>query len=333
MAQLDWVRKIYGDGMHCAFTDLVKWQDHYYCCFRHAERHAILPYGDVWIIRSPDLHKWALCGTITTGLDDRDPAMAADGDRLWVYCGSRYRQTDGTGQPVENGEQWTQSHASYTTDGTSWHVPMPVYERGCWLWHPYRFEDAFYCAAYTTDPERQNRVLDFLKSEDGLNWAKVTRMTDAGEGGETGLYRYDDGRILAAIRTPSATATHFMEAAPPYTEWSRWSVGHAMQAPNLARIGDLLIGAGRSFHGENPEDQDPARSRAHTSVYSVDPQNRTTAHLMDLPSGGDTSYCGFAVRGKRALLISYYSQHQHLDSPGFVRAQKPADIYLAQISF
>lgn len=333
MAGLDWVRKIYEDGMHCAFTDLVKWHGHYYCSFRHAERHAVLPYGDIWVIRSADLENWAVCGTLTTGLDDRDPAMAPDGDRLWVYFGSRYRETDGTGQAVEGGKRWLQSHASYTTDGMSWHVPIPIWKRNYWLWHPYRFEDGFYCAAYGEDPATRDGVLDFLKSDDGSQWTHVARMMADNEADETGLYRYPDGHILAAIRSGSnSTGTHFMEAEPPYDKWTRWSVAHEMHAPILAQVGDALVGAGRSY-AETPSGDSGKRGRPVAAVYLIKPEENATEHVMDLPSGGDTSYCGMIVQDERTLLISYYSQHEHLGQPGFVTAQKPAAIYLARVSF
>lgn len=334
MAKLDWVRKIYEDGMHCAFTDLVRWKGHYYCCFRHAEQHAILPYGDVFIIRSGDLEQWDVCAKLTTGLDDRDPAMVVDGDRLWVYFGSRYRETDTAGEPVQNGKAYTQSHASYTTDGTSWHVPIPVYERDYWLWHPYRFEDGFYCAAYTPIADRDKRWLDFLRSDDGVTWAHVSNMASDGDCGETGLYRYEDGRILAAIRRGAKyTGTHFMEAAPPYTSWTRWSVPHDMMAPNMAKVGDVLVGAGRTCRKEPGVDYGTTKGIANTHVYMIDPDTKTTEHLMQLPSGGDTSYCGMVVLDERTLLISYYSQHEYMDRPDFQKARKPASIYLAQLSF
>lgn len=343
MPKLNWVRRIHEDGMHCAFTDLVLWKGYYYCCFRHAERHAALPCGDVWIIRSADLEKWEVCGTLTTGLDDRDPAMVADVDRLYVYFGSRYVETDGSGGLVEGGERWLQSHASYTTDGTSWHVPIAVYERGFWLWHPYRFDDGFYCAAYGArgaGPDTADQVVNFVASPDGLNWNHVAPLRSDDDGDktqlydETALYRWDDGRILAAIRSgTNSQGTHFMEAQPPYTEWTRWSVAHEMQAPVMAKVAGVLVGAGRSFHGDSFQDTVAEHRRSHTSVYIIHPEKRTTEHLMDLPSGGDTSYCGMALRNENTLLISYYSQHEYSDRPGFVQGHKPASIYLAELAF
>jgi len=33
--------RVYGDGYHNAFTDLIRWQEHYYLAFRAVEQHAV----------------------------------------------------------------------------------------------------------------------------------------------------------------------------------------------------------------------------------------------------------------------------------------------------
>ena len=330
MIKLDWVRKIYEDGMHCAFGDLAYWKGQYYACFRRAEAHAVWPYGDVFVIRSPNLEQWEVCGMLTTGLDDRDPALAVDGDRLWVFFGSRYTETDNQAQPVQDGAQWLHAHASYTCDGTSWTVPKSIYERGYWLWRPYRFPDAFYCAAYGRGPEEDEDGVDFLKSPNGLNWTKVSRLIGRGEGNETALYRYEDGRILAVVRGLKAE-THFFESPPPYVSWRGWPVPYPIQAPVIARVAGQLVVAGRYFSSPDAKDQELSPGERRTRLWAI--EGESVRYLLDLPSGGDTSYAGFVVPEEGKLLVNYYSQHEYLDAPNFVAGRKPASIYLAQVSF
>lgn len=329
MAQLDWVRKIYEDGMHCAFTDLVKWKGQYYVSFRRSECHGLVPGGDVFVIRSRDLQEWQVCGKLTSGLDDRDAAMIPDLDRLWLYSAGRYVTTkfvDGAVRLDSQGEAWLQTHVSVTTDGETWSVPKPVYKRDFWLWHPYKFGNTFYCACRNIDVSSADRVLDLVRSDDGFKWEKVTRMMERG-GGEAAMVCFEDGRVLCASRgAENKPLTNFHEALPPYTRWKHWSAAHSMQGPALVRVGDRVIGAGRV--------RKSVRDGAGvTALFRIDPKHQRSQHLINLPSGGDTSYCGLLTLDENTLLITYYSQHEYMDRPGFVRKQKPAAIHLAQVSF
>ena len=345
MAQLDYVRKIYEDGMHCAFTDMTKWKGHYYVCFRRAERHYSLPPGAIFVIRSADLVNWEVCGRLTTADGDRDPAIVADGDRLLVYWYTWYLETalipvDSDDVPdydqinyvnKENLREvkrpgWPfsrrlRAHVSFTTDGVTWRTPIPVYKEQHWLFHPHRFDDAFYCV----DCVHGERSA-LLRSADGLEWEEVSKLPlNVDEGA---IVRFDDGHLLCAIREESdGPQTYFLESDPPYTDWSQWSAPHKMHGPAVIRVGKRVIGAGRR--------DDPNDSSEHayvTSVYEIDAASRRTRHLLDLPSGGDTSYCGLVAEDDKTLLVSYYSQHEYLADKGFRRNCKPSSIYLARVS-
>lgn len=332
MPQLEWVRKIFDDGMHNAFTDLKFWKGYYYVSFRRAEQHGIWPHGDVVIIRSADLENWEVCGMLTTGLDDRDPKMAVDGDRLWVFFGSWHMEVDRDCKLVEDGKRWIESHASFTTNGTSWEVAKSLYKPGWWLWRPERFEDAFYCAAYGEylGTGAGDFDVDLLKSADGYHWEKVTTMIGDQEGDETGLFRYPDGRMLAVVRS-KGDQTHLMESQPPYTDWSRWTVRHWIHAPVIAEVDGRIVTVGRFKVTTDEAGQPLDPVRYVTRLWEL--KDHTTHFLLELPSGGDTSYCGFVVPDEKTLLISYYSQHEFVDTPDFRHGHKPAAIYMAKVSF
>jgi len=330
MVKLDWVRKIYDDSMHCAFTDMVRWNGWYYVAFRRAFAHGMVPFGDVFVIRSRDLGQWDVCGMLTTGFDDRDPAFVADDDRLWVYFYSRFAETalvDGRLHRIEGGAQRSQTYVSCTSDGVSWHVPVPVYKPDVWLWHPQRFDDGFYCAAYETKADRAARELMLLRSEDALNWRKVSTIQE-NNGGESFIVRDEDGRFMVVNRGAMNEArTDFLHADPPYVAWSGWRVAHGMQSPNVVRVAGRLIAAGRRSIVDPPD-----WCKAVTSIFEIDPEKQTTQRLLDLPSGGDTSYCGMVVENDGSILLSYYSQHEYISRPDFRHGQRPASIYLAKLS-
>ncbi len=322
MAHIEWLRTVFDDGMHNAFTDLAYWRGHYYISFRRAEAHRIFPRGGVFVIRSRDLESWEVCASITTGLDDRDPKMAVDGDRLWVFFGAWRFEVDREMQIV--GDRTIESFASCTTDGTTWSTPQAIYEPRWWLWRPMHCDDGFYCAAYAEFPGegKQGFMLDLLRSEDGLQWSKVCPLVDDGTGDETGLLRFDDGRMLAVVRTTGSTTLIMESPGPPYTQWQRWEVDHWIHAPVVAQVGDRLVTVGRFDAGDR---------RHVTRLWQI--RDHATELLLELPSGGDNSYCGMHVEDENTLLISYYSQHTFLDAPGFQPSGKPAAIHLAKICF
>ncbi len=333
--QLQWVRKICDDGMHNAFTDLAFFKGHYYVTFRRAEAHAMPPDGDVIIVvvRSDDLENWQVCGTLTTGWEDCDPKLLVDGDRMLVYCGAARKEPPAAGQdPVVDSVSW----AAQTSDGETWEAPRELYRHGWWLWRPARFDDGFYCAAYGHEPgdSIDQTAVDLLKSPDGLVWTFCCRLLEPSEGNETALHRLHDGRMLAVVRGLGKNSS-FMEAKPPYTDWSRCEVGHTMQAPAVAEVAGKLIVAGRYvFEKGDPTVENSDLPGAVTRLWEIrDHRTGRTEKLLDLPSRADTSYCGLVTPDEKTLLISYYSQHEFLDRPGFEHGKKPAAIYLAKVTF
>ena len=184
MSAVEWVRRVFHDGAHCAVTDLVRWRGALYLAFRHAERHANTPPGDIWILRSRDGADWERVGLLSSGLDDRDPKLVAEEDRLWCFWGAARLDTHADGRPVEGGRRWIESHASWTQSGTSWEVPRAIHEPGWWLWRPLRFADGWWSTAYGRDLEREPPVLEvrLFHSADGVRWQERARLCEAGRG-------------------------------------------------------------------------------------------------------------------------------------------------------
>ena len=95
----------------------------------------------------------------------------------------------------------------------------------------------------------------------------------------------------------------------PYQEWEWVNTGLKLGGPNfiITPAGKLIIGT-RTFSGDG----------SHTGLLSMDAEGHFRL-LIELPSGGDTSYPGVLIF-KNKLLVSYYSSHEGKTS-----------IYLSQI--
>src|SRR4051794_13860191 len=67
------VKKIWDQGKHNAFTDLVRWHNKWYCTFRESDAH-VGGDGQIRVLESDEGDKWQSAALIReTGIDLRDP--------------------------------------------------------------------------------------------------------------------------------------------------------------------------------------------------------------------------------------------------------------------
>lgn len=301
---LDWMETAYSDGRHNAFTDLVRWKDNYYLCFRHGASHSSMD-GEIRVMRSPDMRAWTPCGTLDTYGDDRDPHFAVAGDTLYVYFGVwDLDHREGAALP-ERGR--VRSYFATTTDGETWSKIRGVYEPGWWLWRVSHRDGVFYSAAYTAErPKPDVRETRLLRSDNGLDWTLVSVATRERLAGEADLLFPPDGSIRMLTRTgdPAGDAM-WLTSNPERTEWQRKDTGVMVHAPVFAYWGERLFVAGRA-RGEKG---------SVTRLWEV--KGDDLVEQLTLPSGGDTSYPGLisdpaaSPDGPPALFISWYSQHEN----------------------
>ncbi len=336
MAEIDWVRRIYKDGWHNAFTDFQLFQGRYYVCFRNGLSH-VSPEGKAVVIASDDLVDWYRAGVpINTTGDDRDPHLVATEDRLYIYAGSV--SWIGRGGDPDGGVRITQTHCAVTEDGETWSNPVPVYREGYWLWGVGRIDDRFYGLAYGNEPgDREGRPseLHLVQSTDGLDWELVSVVTK--NGSEATFRIAADGAMRVAIRGGDENRFIMAVAKPPFTDWRLQDLGEVIPAPLLVEVGrrEYVIGrqhvrdpGGPGDPGDPGDADDPGKIvDRRTSIWRVEEDG--VVHVLDLPSGGDTSYVGVVRQEDGALLLSYYSQHEV--ETGEKHFLYPANIYLAKV--
>src|SRR6476660_8140243 len=82
------VAKIWDQGNHNAFTDLIRWHGKWYCSFRESEAH-VGGDGQLRVLVSDDGDKWESAALIgENGIDLRDPKLSiAPDDRLMIIAG------------------------------------------------------------------------------------------------------------------------------------------------------------------------------------------------------------------------------------------------------
>jgi hypothetical protein len=303
------VKKIWDQAPHSAFTDLIRWQDRFYCAFREGRGHVCTD-GKIRIIHSEDGDAWSSSALVElAGFDLRDAHLSITPDgRLMLLGGAAPREKDNQSAP-------TGTFVAFSKDGVQWSKPRIVIEPGRWLWSVTWHQGKAYGVSYTAGPGE--RYLDLLMSEDGVEYTPlVERLVEGGYPNEVTL-RFDASGVCYALVRRDRWEGHPYSALlgisrGDYTKWRWHDLGEEFNSfggPNFIQLptGHWLA-AGRMHQGG-----------AHTALCQLDATKGTMIKLLKLPSGGDTSYPGL-VWHDGLLYVSYYSGHEGKTS-----------IYLARI--
>lgn len=285
------VRKIWDQGNHNAFTDLIRFRDKWFCTFREGQRHVGGEDGKIRIIASEDGTTWDSSGLIAeAGVDLRDPKLSItpDGRLMIVAGGSIYEGSKLVSR---------QPRVLFSKDGILWDDPIPVLDKGDWLWRITWHKNIGYGVSYRAN-SGQDQTLILFKSRDGLRYDKVCRLAVADSPNETTLRFLPDDTMIALVRREAGNKQAMIGSSkPPYTQWTWRETGHQIGGPNFILLPDSTMwAAGRSY----PGGAKTVLGRLYLDKY--DP-------ILALPSGGDTSYPGL-VWHNGLLWMSYYSSHE-----------------------
>ncbi len=286
---LNEVRRIWDKAPHCAFTDLTRFRDKWYCTFREGERHVHGKDGEIRIIVSGDGGEWESAALFTEeGVDLRDPKLSVtpDGRLMLLVGGSIYRDEKMVGR---------QPRVTFSVDGKTWEPLQPILSDGQWLWRVTWYEGRAYGVSYTGGDAD---TAGLFVSDDGISYEQITRFKMDGFANETTLRFFPDGEMIALVRRDKGNTMAWIGTSkPPYTDWTWSETKHRVGGPNFIVLPDgEMVATGRSY----PEG-------AKTVVATMNRESYEPC--LTLPSGGDTSYAGMAWHDEK-LWISYYSSHE-----------------------
>ena len=285
--------KIWDQGGHNAFTDLIRWRDRWFCTFREGDGH-VGGDGRIRVLTSTDGDTWTSAALIgEPGIDLRDPKLSVtpDGRLMIVAGGSVYEGATYRGR---------QPRVLFSSDGRTWSAPERILAEGDWLWRVTWHEGTAYGVTYRTkadDPTEWTASL--VASRDGRAFQEITTFPIPGRPNETTLRVMPDGEMVALVRRETGNRLAWVgRSRAPYTGWTWRETTHFVGGPNFIRLptGDLWA-SGRSIVGP------PATVLARMTV------DGNYEPALTLPSGGDTSYAGMVVHDG-LLWISYYASHE-----------------------
>jgi len=296
--------RIWDEGNHNAFTDIIRHDGYFYVTFREAENH-VPSDGAIRVIRSKDGAAWESCGYLTEeSIDLRDPKISVMPDKrlMLVMGGSDYEGKELVGR---------QPRVAFSKNGTDWSAPQRVCSEGDWLWRVTWHEGkAWGVSNHYIIGEDKPRSLLLYESDDGVNFKIRTALDITGNRFEvTARFLPDDTMMLLARREESDKGAYIGTSLPPYTDWNWSNTGIRVGGPDFIRLPDGTMWAGYRNYVK----------KATTELAYMTETNLKP--VLTLPSGGDTSYPGF-VWHDDVLWMTYYSSHE----------EKTA-IYLAKIKF
>lgn len=286
------VTKIWDQAPHNAFTDLIRFDDAWFCVFREGEGH-VSPDGALRVIRSTDGDHWESAALIeSTDSDLRDAKITITPDhRLMLSGAASYRFS----QPAPMKHQ---SLAWFSPDGIEWSAGVPIADPDFWLWRTTWHKGVAYGVGYATGESKLARL---YQSRDGEHFeVLVDRLLEEGYPNETSMVFLEDDSCLCLIRRDGDLPSALLgRAAPPYTDWTWQDLGIRFGGPHMIRLPDgRFVAVGRLY-----DDQ------VRTSLCWLDPEQGSLTEFVPLPSGGDTSYPGLVWHEDR-LWVSYYSSHE-----------------------
>jgi hypothetical protein len=297
-------RKIWSEGGHNAFTDLIRFRDRWFCTCREAEGH-VRGDGRIRVLVSTNSEEWTSAALLEEkGIDLRDPKLSvtADGRLMLVIGGSVYKDR----RLVER-----QPRVALSKDGQAWTSPARVLQTNDWLWRVTWHKGRAYGISYIVPIGSEGRTglvewtLKLVESEDGLKYRTVANLEVPSHPNEATVRFLANDDCIALVRREgmgkdSDKSAWIGISHPPYTNWQWKSAGMQIGGPNFIVLGDgTMIASGREYR---PAPGGPVTFVDRMDLGSVTPQ-------LTLPSGGDCSYPGL-VWHEGALWVSYYASHE-----------------------
>lgn len=298
------IRRVFDNGEHNAFTDLIKFDERYYLTFRTCpDGHMVHPTSAIVILSSADLHSWDEVNRFSVPLRDvRDPHFLEFKNQLFVFTGTWYC---GETSPKEYDLNDHLGYAVYSADGSQWSKPQMLEGTfGHYIWKAGSYgETAYLCGRRKRDfdmrPRKNGPVVEsaMLASSDGLSWYKH-RLFQPKDGDETAFKISSNGELLGVARR-GREAAELLRSQWPFDKWERTSLDRYIGGPLLAKWGERWVVGGRKILGTDG---------AKTALYWLD--GNELVEFAELPSGGDNSYPGFIALEANRAVVSWYSSHE-----------------------
>ncbi len=245
------------------------------------------------------MYKWEDIALLSNSKYDlRDPkiSITPEGKLMILMGGSHYVNGKLIGML---------SHVSFSEDGNSFHYPLPVSIDPAiktsfdWIWRITWDGETGYAVVYQSRLPGNNNKIRLLKTLNGITWKEVKEFDISPLPNEATI-RFDNNDNMIILLRREANANGMLGVSnPPYLKWNWTDLGYRLGGPNFIVLNNNSLCIGTRMY--KPEG-------ARSVIYITDHKGNIKK-LVELPSGGDTSYPGLVLY-KGRLWVSYYSSHE-----------------------
>jgi hypothetical protein len=299
------LNKIWDSSPHNAFTDLIYFNQKWYCVFRVANTHMSYD-GSIQVISSENGSKWTeLTQFKIDSYDLRDPkfSITTNGE-LMINAGIRIEK------PLDGKNLL--SVTWFSSDGINFsEANFCSKNSNTWRWSTSWHKEKAYSFAYSGI----HKLGALYTSKDGKSWDlladEVFPKSTSGEwGNESSLLFIDDVAYCILRRDGGDYSSVFSISKAPYKKWDWKNLGQYVGGPKMLNIDGKFLVAGRLSNDEE----------YYTALTWLDESTTSLKELLRLPSKADSSYPGLIYKDG-IVYMSYYSSHEGKSSIYFARIE------------
>lgn len=290
---------VWNQAPHNAFTDLIHFDNAYYCVFREGSSHTSYD-GKLRILKSADSKTWSSFDLITYNNKDlRDPHFFVDNyGRLSILAFAS--------------DDKVRFNVIYKLTNSGFEYEKANVDNDYWIWSSFKAKGKLFSLGYNTKQPCFNSVFNSTKpklllfqntdsSFTSFSKLELLNMNPSNFGcpNESSII-LKDSTFIAIVRDDiDNTFSHIGYLSKPYTDWHWQNFPFYVRGPKLALLPDGKI----FLAAASMEDYD------RTYYAIINPSDYSVEKIKAFPSAGDTGYPGVIIEGNTAL-ISYYSSHE-----------------------
>ncbi|MEX6688447.1 hypothetical protein QTN47_13115 [Danxiaibacter flavus] len=280
--------KIWSNNNYSAFTDLIRYNNLWYCVFREADSH-VGTNGTIRVLVSDNARNWRSLSVLQIPENDlRDPKFVINfKHELCIYAGAIHKPNS-----LQN-IVWV-----LNTSDLIWGNPINMQVKDDWLWRINNNLKEMYSFAYSGNGNAGTKISYYLSDAGSFPNFKLQRanIIDDGCPSETAM-TFQDSTIYVIARRDCGDKNSWLGISDQAVRKIEWfNLNMILQSPSMINTPHGIFVAGRIYP---PSD-------IKVAIFKLNTSNRALEKITNLPSGYDTGYPGLAFYND-SLYISYYS--------------------------
>lgn len=313
--------KIYSDGKHNAFTDMIYFKQKYYVCFRSGRAH-MSPDGRAVILSSQNPVSpadWRVNKEFALEGDVRDTKFFVFKDALHLLL------------PVRIPDEKRRTICTYLTssgDGNLWRNPVKIFKKNWVSWRPKPHNGKLYGAFYSYEENMMQWKVSLYVSSNAKTWTPVSTITSGFAPNETEI-EFMNGKLYAWVRREGGNTLECVSSYP-YKTWAEISLKGRLHAPVVQKVaGKTVLGVREFMPLDGVTEVQVAdeiiqmrRQWQKLSLWERKKNAFKSALTLEEGENVDAGYLGLAAgeKNKKEAFVSYY-----------LGSTSRADVYCAQI--